>query len=67
MELGLRGKAASATGGSEGIGKAAAQRMAAEGQRLSSVFLLRNEQGRLLAQRSMSMMGLRRWCSILKL
>ena len=31
MELGLSGKVAIVTGGSEGIGKAAAQRIAAEG------------------------------------
>lgn len=66
MELGLRGQVAIVTGGGEGIGKAAAQRLA-EGQRLSSVFLLRNEQVRLLVQRSMSMVGFQRWCSILKL
>ena len=33
MDLGLTGKVAIITGGSEGIGKAAAQRMAAEGAR----------------------------------
>jgi len=33
MDLGLTGKVAIITGGSEGIGKAAAHRMAAEGAR----------------------------------
>ena len=33
MDLGLTGKVAIITGGSDGIGKAAAQRMAAEGAR----------------------------------